>query len=186
MTASPSRRLVAKPASTTNIDDELMSAAEQGDIRRVRELLEQGADPDYKTKDGVTPLLWAATACNHELVRLLLNAGANRDDRDSLGHTALMLAVLGPSLKDKKRYRTDSAKLDAQLTVQILLAYGADVRIKDAKGDTALRHAERGGATGLLGQRAPQGPEERKKRNQHDGIITILQNAEAKISGGVH
>lgn len=180
MTASPSRRPVARPASETNIDEKLVSAAEQGDMRRVRELLEQGANLDYKTKDGVTALLWAASAGNHELVRLLLNEHANLDDRDSLGHTALMLAVMDPLVKDRKQYRTDSTKLDAQLTVETLLAYGADPLIKDANGDTALSHAKRGGAKGLLGQRAPQGPAERRKRSQLDGIIISLQNAEAK------
>ena len=169
----------------TNIDEELLSAAEQGDIPRVRDLLKRGADPNYKGKDGATPLLWAAAAGNHELVRLLLDADANCNDQDSLGQTALMLAVLGPSIKDKG-YRTDSAALDAQHTVQVLLAYKADVRIKNTKGETALSYAKRGGAEASLGQRAPQGLGERKKRNQLDGIIAVLQNEEAKKSGGIH
>jgi ankyrin repeat protein len=188
MMASSSGPLAAESASTSKPGEDLVNAAEQGDIGRVRDLLKQGADPDYKNKYGVTALLWAASACNYELVRLLLEEWhANPNDRDSLGQTALMLAVLGPSVRDKARYRKDSAKLDAQQTVQILLTNGADVRIeKSGTHDTALSCAKRGGAEGLLGQRAPQGPEQRKKRNQRDAIIILLQNAEAEVSGGAH
>jgi len=186
MMPSSSGLLAATSASGSKLGEALVNAAEQGDIGRVREFLKLGADPNYKTKDGITALLWAASACNHELVRLLLDEGANHDDRDRLGQTALMLAVLGPSIKDEKRYRTDSAKLDAQRTVQILLADGADVHIKGLTGDTALSCAKRGGTEGLLGQRAPQRPEQRKKRSQLDGIIILLLNAEAKNSGSAH
>jgi ankyrin repeat protein len=184
MMASSSGLLAATSASASKLGEALVNAAEQGDIGRVREFLKLGADPNYKNKDGITALLWAASACNHALVRLLLDVGANHDDRDSLGQTALMLAVLGPSIKDKdeERYRTDFNKLDAQETVKLLLADGADFRIKRGT-DTALSYATRGGAEGLLGQRAPQRPEQRKKRNQLNGIITLLKNAGAEDSG---
>ena len=182
MMASSYGLLAATLASASKLGEALVNAAEQGDLGRVRELLKLGADPNYKTKDGIAALLWAASACNHELARLLLEQGANHDDRDRFGQTALMLAVLGPSIKDEERYRTDSAKLDAQQTVQILLAEGADVNLKSITGDTALSCAKHGGAKGLLGQRAPQRPEQRKKRSQLDGIITLLKNAGAEDS----
>ena len=91
-----------------------------------------------------------------------------------------MLAVLGPLIKDEERYRTDSAKLDAQQTVKDLLADGADVNLKSITGDTALSCAKRGGAKGVVGQRAPQ---QRKKLNQLDGIIALLKNAGAVDTG---
>ena len=76
--------------------------------------------------------------------------------------------------------------LDLGLARYLSRLWGADVRIKNTKGETALSYAKRGPAEASLGQRAPQGLGERKKRNQLDGIIDLLQNEEAKKSGGIH
>jgi hypothetical protein len=181
MMASSFGLLAATAASASTLGEALVKAAEQGDVEEVRKLLKRGADPNYKNKDGITALLWAASACNHALVKLLLDEGANHDDRDKLGQTALMLAVVGPWIKDEGRYRTDLNKLDAQETVRILLADGADFRVKRG-ADTALSYATRGAAEGLIGQRAPQW----KKQSQLKTIITLLQNAEATGSGSSH
>ena len=74
MMASSFGVLTATAASASTLDEALVKAAEQGDVERVRDLLRRGADPNYKNKDGITALLWAASACNHNFtVRLLLD-----------------------------------------------------------------------------------------------------------------
>ena len=53
----------AKP----NLGKKLLSATLQGDNAGVRELLGQGADPNYADKEGCTPLIVAAGGCSYEM-----------------------------------------------------------------------------------------------------------------------
>jgi ankyrin repeat protein len=83
-----------------------------GDVAKVRLLVKHGAKVDVRSELGRTPLLVASTyAGNAQVVELLLSAGANANDRDQFGETALTSA---------------SKRGDARL-VEILLAAGADV-----------------------------------------------------------
>lgn len=50
---------------------------ESGDIECAQMLLKSGAQPNVKRSDGLTPLHIAARAGNSEMVRLLLNEGAD-------------------------------------------------------------------------------------------------------------
>ena len=67
----------------------LYFAAFDGRLEKVKALLSDGADPNYRTKrDGDTPLA-AAAGCGHvDVVRALLEAGADPDVRDDVGDTA--------------------------------------------------------------------------------------------------
>ena len=56
---------------------QLMTAAERGQLKRVRALLEVGADVDARSSVGITALALAAGAGHLEVVRVLLRAGAN-------------------------------------------------------------------------------------------------------------
>lgn len=64
---------------------DLIEAIIHNDIAKVKELLEQGIDPN-KADDwaNVTPLHYAALLNEVEMVALLVAAGANTDSRDSL------------------------------------------------------------------------------------------------------
>lgn len=64
---------------------DLIEAIIQNDVARVKELLEQGVDPN-KADDwaNVTPLHYAALLNQVELVGLLIAAGAKIDNRDAL------------------------------------------------------------------------------------------------------
>ena len=64
--------------------------ARTGDLTRV--LLDAGADPDDKAKNG-SPLICAASHGDADVVRVLLEAGANVELTDSPPETALRLAA---------------------------------------------------------------------------------------------
>ncbi|MDR2079194.1 MAG: ankyrin repeat domain-containing protein [Treponema sp.] len=58
------------------------------------DLLKAGADTDVKTKDGQSALIIAVGLNDEPAVELLLKAGANADDPDSLGASARKYAAL--------------------------------------------------------------------------------------------
>jgi ankyrin repeat protein len=71
-----------------------MGAAEQGNSGMVRLLLEHGAEVNAKHKsDGADALMLAADEEQLEVVKILLEAGADSRAADSDGRTALMRAV---------------------------------------------------------------------------------------------
>jgi ankyrin repeat protein len=57
-------------------NEELITAAEKGDIAVMQTLLAKGADVDVKDNDGVTALMYAAQNGHKHIVELLKKAGA--------------------------------------------------------------------------------------------------------------
>lgn len=73
---------------------DLLNAAKKGQTGQVRALLEKGAAPESKDKDGRTALMLAAQHGHAETVSLLLSKGAQADARDREGFNAYGLAFL--------------------------------------------------------------------------------------------
>ncbi|MBL7471684.1 ankyrin repeat domain-containing protein [Robertkochia sediminum] len=61
----------------------LCYAAAKGDVAKVKELIELGADVDA-TSRGYTPLMYAARYNHCKVVKALLNAGAEEDVKHSV------------------------------------------------------------------------------------------------------
>ena len=111
--------------------DELLTAARKGDLAQVKALLDKGVDVNSKSSYGQTPLFFACDRGHTEIVRLLLERGANPNVKDTFYNaTALTWAA------DKKRLEI----------VQMLLAKGAegvDMVLSSAvqAGDKAIAQA---------------------------------------------
>jgi hypothetical protein len=114
---------------------ELLLAARDGNVVRVIQALDLGADVNARSEsNGYTPLLWASSRGHTEIVRLLLEAGGDVNVQANDGQTALMRAA-------------DYGHVD---TVTLLLDSGADVNIRNENGITALRFATLKGHTQII------------------------------------
>jgi hypothetical protein len=93
---------------------DLHDAAQNGDIVKVRQLIEQGVDVNARDKDQNTPLDYAAwRGGNTDVVKLLIEKGANVNE----------VGEAGPLHLAARTGRTDVAKL--------LIEKGADVNARD-------------------------------------------------------
>jgi len=64
---------------------ELHQAATKGDLKKVKKLLEQGADVNARDSDGRTPLHEAAYKDHLDVAKLLIEKGADVNARDGVG-----------------------------------------------------------------------------------------------------
>ena len=99
----------------------LLDAIIMRDIAQASELLKQGADVNAKDSGhGETPLILAAKFTGANMMRLLLEAGAEVHARDDWGRTALFYAPVSSE------------------GFGVLLRAGADVHARDGEGNTIL------------------------------------------------
>lgn len=121
------RRMLAQP---------IIDAADIGDAKSIRQLLDRGADVNSITNGRFpwTPLMHAAFRGHPDAVRLLLDRGAKLDHECLDGFTALTLAA-GEGHWE---------------IVRLLAERGGDVGHRDATGESAFSLAERAGQAELL------------------------------------
>ena len=133
---------------------DLIDAVQNGDIDRVRELLDSGINPNI-IKYGQTPLKLASRYGSSDVVRLLLEHDANPNIRDNNGDTPLASASWqGYTHIVKLLLNNNNASINIQNDygytplllasyrgyteiVRMLLESGADINIKNNFGDTA-------------------------------------------------
>lgn len=105
-----------------NLCEELFNKSDDGNLQRVRELLDLGADPnevytiDNEIYDhGITCLMQAAMSGHIQIVEELINCGADLDATNRHRYTALMLTAWNIQSKDvgveERTTHVDVAKL---------------------------------------------------------------------------
>jgi ankyrin repeat protein len=105
----------------------LIRAALVGDLWRVKQLIERGADINAKDNWGRNALIVAAVKGHLDVIQTLLDGEANINGQNHNGMTALIEATLNGQ----------------EEAVKVLLRYGAEIGIKNKRGDTALDFAKR-------------------------------------------
>jgi hypothetical protein len=111
------------------LDEQLIQAAERGDLDLVNSLLDMGADVNGRVRGGTMPLMIAAFRGRLNMVKLLLDKGAEVNAKEKGGWTALMGAI-------------SKGHLDV---VRLLVDRGADIDARPLKNMTALTMAHKKG-----------------------------------------
>lgn len=105
------------------IDKALFTAVESGDLEKVVDLLERGADVNAKNEEGDTVLMFEK---NIEMVKLLLDAGADVNAKNLEGNTPFIIAA--EYISNNKVF-------------ELLIKNGADVNDKNIYGYSAIKWA---------------------------------------------
>lgn len=96
---------------------------EEGDIKKVKQLIKSGVDINIRNNVGSTILMLASYNGHKEIVKILIENGADVNLQNRNGWTALMCVC------------------DDKEIVELLINAGANINIKDNNGLTALELA---------------------------------------------
>ena len=110
------------------------NAARNGNLNRVRALLNSGTNVNARYQYGQTPLMFAAYTGRLPMVRELLDRGANINARDHEGETALIRAAFWGHLA----------------IVRLLLERGANANARTYEGWTPLMYAADSGHLAIV------------------------------------
>ncbi|MBE6462711.1 MAG: hypothetical protein E7005_03000 [Alphaproteobacteria bacterium] len=125
------------------------------DIKKIKELIDMGADVNQKDETGKTALMEASRRGHKEVVEFLIQKGADVNKEDDYGWTALMWT----SRKGRNEI------------VELLIQNGADVNVKDYKGRNAVMVAYDNETKKAIMDTV-------KKRNEKTGENVVIQGFE--------
>jgi ankyrin repeat protein len=128
------------PVESTDYRDKtpLLMAAEQGRMEIVRYLVEEaGADVNATTPESrgeITPLRYAISNEDYEMVRYLVRNGADVNKANTAGWTPIMTA----------------ARVGNREIIELLLEEGAELEVRTEDGTTPIRIASNNGWTDIV------------------------------------
>lgn len=167
-------------ASEEELDQELITAAGDGDIETVKRLLDKGANIDARNEAYDTPLLVASENGEIEIVDLLLKMGAKIEGGSGgtllrkaafNGHTEIVKLLLdkGVNIESGNVYGytalMEAAGSAQTKTVELLLTEGANIHAKGMDGVTPLMRAAQNGNAKIVKQLVEKGANVETKDN---------------------
>jgi ankyrin repeat protein len=138
-----------------NLEEKLFAAVEGNDKAKVEELIKQGVNVNTRDINGDTVLIIAARLGLGEIVDCLLDNGADVNEKDKEGWTALM--------------KTDNRRI-----AESLIKHGADVNAKDKDGWTALMIAALIGRFDIVKYLVDLGVDLNKKNNMGETALMLF------------
>ena len=190
---------------SNNIDgyDELMNAISKGDMKALEKLVKDDTDLN-KQYDKITPLGLAAARNDKEMVKFLVEKGADINLEDGYGYTPLIIAMKYRNIglaKDIIDLKPDlnaicSATGDTPLTYlarevwfgtdlcYYMIKNGADVNKKNDNGDTPLIVAVQNvvGSYGMLGVIINMGADYNIKNKEGKTAMDIVMEEDDKAA----
>ena len=122
-------------ASAGNPQSDLVQGAMFGNVKKVTAALQEGAEVDDLAPNNImTALMWASYKGHTQIVKILLDEGADADRKNRLGMTALMYAARKGRIQ----------------VIKMLLDHGADRSIEDNTQKAAADWAEKEGRHDLV------------------------------------
>lgn len=144
------------------------AAAQARDLLALNAFFDAGINPNAQDSDGRTVLISAAARGELDVVKVLLSHGVDVNVKDNRGYTALSHAIearypeVEEALLNRPEIDPNVGGLlgrpillayvwrDNQKATERLLALGADVKLRDADGDTALHGAAETGNVEIM------------------------------------
>ncbi len=191
--------LLAEGADPNAVDDDGFTslhyvATNKNGLAMVNELLSHGADPNNRLRqarrtefaasgvawEGATPLLYAAEINNLEVIRALVDGGADPLITTDQGTSALVFAAGGGT--DLSRPRPRQERATAVETAKFLVEHGEDVNGAGQFGWAPLHAASYQGLNDVIDYLVSAGADP----NQMDGFgQTALSISNAVITEGI-
>jgi ankyrin repeat protein len=183
----------AMEKSQEELNKALLKETEQGNIARVTQLLEQGADSNYKeARFGSTPLIFASMNGQFAIARLLLNHAADINCKDKENWTPLIWASWQDNLAIARlllEYGADINCTDDSgwtpliwastrghlAIVQLLLEHDADINCKDNYGKTALDLANQHKSAAIIAELLINEPQRREEKKAQQLLAPSLR-----------
>jgi len=121
----PARQATPGAKNKISLEKQLMDEIDEGDIQKTKNLIDQGANVNYLTFDGSTPLMRAAKSRLRKYIgderyvaiaQILLEKGAQINQTMEFGNTALMYAAGANNVPLCKLLLNQGAILEKQQT----------------------------------------------------------------------
>ncbi len=172
--------------------DELLTAAADGDIDRMKVLLDKGVAVNAKNPDGWTALMIGASQGSVDMVKLLLDHGADVNEKNSKGQTPLIFAAhwghqeivsllvgrgaaVNAQMHDGWTALIDATQMGRGDVARFLIEKGADVNAKTQNGWTALFAAVEGNHVDIVKLLIGRGADVNARDAQNNTALAVAK-----------